>query len=214
MLIRIGYTVSYNTSTREPNYVAWVLSPGRLQGVAQRAKSFSEDEELACGERARLSDYYNTGYDRGHMCPAGDNKWSVEAMNQSFLLSNVCPQRHTLNSGGWNSLEQACRKWIRRNKRRIYIVAGPIFDVCGKYTRKGRRVRVPDRFFKALICIDGGEKKGIAFIFDNNTQSQSPANCVTTIDRVEEITGYDLFCKLGKSLQTKLEAQSDLKAWR
>lgn len=213
-LTRTGYTVSYNVTTRQPNYVAWKLTPQRLRGKAKRSDSFAEDETLPESERAWLSDYYNSGYDRGHMCPAGDNKWSVKAMNESFLLSNVCPQRHTLNSGGWNALEQTCRKWVKSNAEPLYIIAGPIFDNRTGYTHKGRRVCVPDRFFKALVCIGRGREKGIAFIYANNAESQTMEDCVTTIDRVEEITGYDLFYRLDKTLQKKIEAQSDLYSWQ
>lgn len=89
---RDGYTVSYNKETRLPNWVAWHLTADRLTGNANRKGiEFEEDTDVP-SPRATDSDYSRSGYDRGHMCPAGDNKWSKTAMRQSFLFTNICPQ--------------------------------------------------------------------------------------------------------------------------
>ena len=114
LLYRDGYTVSYNTTTLQPNWVAWHLTPNRLKGNVKRNDyPFISDDEVP-EPRVETADYRQSGYDRGHMCPAGDNKWSAEAMRQSFLLSNICPQAPNLNRGDWNELEQACRKWAKQ----------------------------------------------------------------------------------------------------
>lgn len=126
LLYRDGYTVSYNTTTLQPNWVAWHLTPNRLKGNVKRNDySFISDDEVP-EPRVETADYRQSGYDRGHMCPAGDNKWSAEAMRQSFLLSNICPQAPNLNRGDWNELEQACRKWAKQYDG-VYVVCGPIF---------------------------------------------------------------------------------------
>lgn len=214
ILKREGYTVSYNIENREPNYVAWLLTPERLRGNAKRSNTFYEDPELTTDEQSLLSDYYNSGYDRGHMCPAADNKWSLTAMIESFYLSNVCPQVHSLNSGDWNELESLCRNRVKRKHENIYIIAGPIFtDSTPRYLRRKRRVRIPDQFFKALLCLDKGREKGIAFVYDNRAQQNPLDHYATTIDDVEQRTGYDLFNKVPLPLQTRLEAQSSTKEW-
>ena len=127
-LQREGYRASYNADNRQPNYVTWTLTPQRLQGDAKRRSSFYEDPELADDAKSLLSDYSRSGYDRGHLCPAGDNKWSLTAMIESFLLSNICPQKHTLNSGDWRVLEEACRTWAAEQGDTLHMVAGPLFD--------------------------------------------------------------------------------------
>ena len=108
ILQRVGYTVSYNEQTKTPNWVAWHLTKDHTYGKNQRKQEvFSEDEDIAKGRRATNMDYYNSRYDRGHMCPAGDNKWDKEAMRQSFLFTNICPQNHGLNKYEWNDWRMA-----------------------------------------------------------------------------------------------------------
>ena len=114
ILRRTGYTVSYNSNRRVPNWVAWCLTPKRLTGSSKRSDAkFHEDTDVP-EPRAVDFDYVRSGYDRGHMCPAGDNKWSALAMDESFLFTNVCPQAPQLNRGDWNEMEQACRKWAKQ----------------------------------------------------------------------------------------------------
>ena len=92
ILERMAYTASYNQETRCPNWVAWKLTAEHADGEVKRNSRFYEDEEVPA-PRATPADYKGSGWSRGHMCPAGDNKWDEEAMTQSFLLTNVCPQK-------------------------------------------------------------------------------------------------------------------------
>lgn len=210
---REGYSVSYNVTTREPNYVSWVLTPDRLLGHAKRSPKFYEDPELEDDEKSTLDDYRSSGYDRGHMCPAGDNKWSLTAMIETFYLSNICPQKHALNDGDWKELEEACRDWVSTSGESIYIVSGPIFDTNNSKMLK-RHVRVPDRFFKVLLCLNKNDEKGIAFVYHNNSEQHPMDYYVCSIDDVEKITGYDFFPSLSKNLQDKLEKQTNLTDWK
>ena len=124
ILTRRGYAVSYNADTKLPNWVAWRLDASRLEGGVKRPrKAFHEDEDVA-EPRATDWDYYSSGYDRGHMCPAGDNKWDKEAMWESFLFTNICPQNPSLNRGDWNEMENACRRWAQQYGK-VYVVCGP-----------------------------------------------------------------------------------------
>lgn len=211
LIKREGYTVSYNTKYRIANYVAWKLTPERMRGSAKRAQFF-EDPELASNEKVYFGDYSGSGFDRGHMCPAGDNKWSTTAMLDCFIMSNICPQNHTLNGGDWRILEEACRAWVSRKKESIYIIAGPIFtDAPPRWMKK--RVRIPDGFFKALVCLDAGRERGIAFVYDNVAGSRPMDSYTMTIDEVEQLTGFDLFHSLPAKQQNELEAQRNLRDW-
>ena len=120
-----AYIVSYNKDTKIPNWVAWRLTGVHSDGPVGRSNSFYEDEEVPL-PRATSEDYRGSGWSRGHMCPAGDNKWSETAMYESFSLVNVCPQNANLNSGLWNSIEIDCRRWARHFGA-VYIVCGPVF---------------------------------------------------------------------------------------
>lgn len=211
ILQRDGYTVSYNTATRLPNWVAWHLTADRLTGNANRKGiDFEEDTDVP-SPRATDSDYSRSGYDRGHMCPAGDNKWSKTAMRQSFLFTNICPQAPSLNRGDWNEMELACRKWAK-NYGGLYIVCGPIL-YKGKHKTIGRnKVTVPEAFFKVVLCLTGAPK-AIGFIYKNTDGNRPKGDYANTVDEVERITGIDFFASLPDDVERKVEAQCDIDAW-
>lgn len=211
ILRRIGYTVSYNKDTRLPNWVAWHLTADRLQGNAKRQqKAFHEDEDVA-EPRATDWDYYNSRYDRGHMCPAGDNKWSKEAMWQSFLFTNICPQNPNLNRGDWNEMENMCRKWAREYGD-IYVVCGPVLYKGRHKTIGKNKVTVPEGFFKVVLCMRG-TPKAIGFIYKNAAGNRPKGDYVNSVDEVERITGYDFFPALPDKVERKVEAKADAKEW-
>ena len=205
ILRRTGYTASYNSDRRVPNWVAWHLTPSRLTGDAKRSGSaFHEDEEVP-EPRAVHFDYVRSGYDRGHMCPAGDNKWSVVAMDESFLLTNVCPQAPSLNRGDWNEMEQACRKWAKQYGD-LYIVCGPIFYKGKTKTIGVNKVAVPEAFFKVVLCMKG-EPKAIGFIYKNGDGNRPKGDYANSVDEVERITGIDFFPSLPDNVEKKVEAE-------
>ena len=211
ILQRMGYTVSYNKDTRLPNWVAWHLTADRLIGSAKRPqKAFHEDMDVA-EPRATDWDYYNSRYDRGHMCPAGDNKWSKVAMLESFLFTNICPQNGSLNRGDWNELENMCRKWAKEYGD-IYIVCGPIL-YSGKHKTIGKnKVVVPEAFFKVVLCM-ANTPKAIGFIYKNAAGNRPKGDYVNTVDEVERITGIDFFPALPDKVENKIEAVANTGDW-
>ena len=91
-----GYIVSYNKDKKIPNWVAYELTKQKTQGNIKRNERFIADPVVK-GGMANNSDYSRSGFDKGHMAPAADMKWSNEAMKESFYFSNVCPQHPELN---------------------------------------------------------------------------------------------------------------------
>lgn len=211
MLYREGYTVSYNKALLVPNWVAWHLTAAHATGTAKRKGiEFHEDEEVP-EPRATTGDYRQSGYDRGHLCPAGDNKWSRTAMDQSFLMTNICPQDPNLNRGDWNEMENQCRQWAEKYGD-IYIVAGPIF-FKGRHKRIGRnKVTVPEGFFKVVLCMRG-EPKAIGFVYKNNAGNKPKDAYVNSVDEVERITGIDFFPSLPDKVENKVEKEQNLADW-
>ena len=96
IIYHAGYTTSYNTTTLIPKWVAYELTDEEVQGVFPRSGSFGMDPD-STGRQAMREDYSNSGWDKGHMAPAADMKWSEQSMYESFYLTNICPQNHTLN---------------------------------------------------------------------------------------------------------------------
>lgn len=211
ILERTGYVASYNKTNLLPNWVAWHLTAERTEGSAKRSGvDFAEDTEVP-EPRATDWDYYNSGYDRGHMCPAADNKWSKKAMEESFLFTNMCPQNGNLNRGDWNEMEMACRKWVKKYGD-LYIVCGPIL-YKGKHKTIGKnKVVVPEAFFKVVLRT-GDDPQAIGFIYKNTSGNRPKDSYVNTVDEVERITGIDFFPSLPDDVEKKVEAECDLGLW-
>ena len=143
-----GFTVSYNHTTLVPDWVAYELTAEELEvKYDSRSSNFSRDPNLR-GKQASREDYSHSGWDKGHMAPKADLRWSEQSYWQSHYFPNICPQNHLLNGGDWNALEKAVRRWAKQYGR-VWIVCGPVFDSCRYGTIGQAQVHVPDAFFKA-----------------------------------------------------------------
>ena len=206
-----GFTVNFNKDRGTPNYVAWELLGEEVKNDVERSNNFWQDTEIeGCPS---YSDYTRSGYDRGHICPAADQKWSEEAMSDCFVMANICPQDHQLNAGAWNTLENKERQWAKRDSA-IMIVAGPIYSpsdtlVIGNQTK----VNVPGAFFKAIIAPYVAEPRGIAFVYPNMTSPGNMENYAMSIDDLEEILGFDLFPALPDDIENNIERRFSFKEW-
>ena len=211
ILKRVAYTSSYNSDLRIPNWVAWQLTGAHTEGKNKRAGvKFQEDTDVPL-PRAVDFDYVRSGYDRGHLCPSADNRWDATAQEQSFLLTNVCPQDHNLNVGDWHELENLCRKWAKTYGS-IYIVAGPVL-LKGKHKTIGKnKVTVPEAFFKVVLCMEG-KPKAIGFIYRNESGNRPKSYYVNTIDDVERISGIDFFPALPDDVEKSVETTCNLEEW-
>lgn len=214
ILYRKSYTASYNVETLCPNYVAWHLTDQRISGDAVRDNKFRGDESVPEQYRVETSDYSRSGYDRGHMCPAGDCKNSEEFMAESFLMTNMCPQGHNLNAGDWRELEEQCREWVSAYGE-VFIACGPVFDSerpkkIGR--RKEYRISVPDRFFKVVLMM-GRIPKAIGFIYPNDDTNLDIRDYAVSVDEVERITGIDFYPSLPDDIEDKVEAECNPGAW-
>lgn len=210
ILQKTSYITSYNKNTKIPNWVAWNLSGNHADGPYKRMNNFYEDDEVP-QPRATPDDYRGSGWSRGHMCPAGDNKWDERAMYDTFSLINVCPQNANLNSGLWNSIEMDCRSWARRFGD-IYIICGPIFMNREHEAIGVNKVLVPEAFFKVVLCLNG-KPKGIGFIVRNTDGTKKRDLYYNSIDQVERITGMDFFPALPDDIEDVVEATADINDW-
>lgn len=213
LLKRVGYTVLYDSNTKLPLWVAWRLTADHADGPYNRnGLKFAEDDEVP-EPRATNDDYRGSGFDRGHMCPSGDNKWSEEAQLQSFLYTNCCPQLHALNAGDWNELEQRCRAWAK-NYGDVYIVSGPLLaEGVAHQTIGTHKVVVPERFFKVVLRM-GDNPAAIGFVCDNADVRGALNDYVVTVDEVERLTDFDFFPSLPDEVENKVESEAELKQWK
>lgn len=209
-----GYTLSYNRKHNTPNWSAWALTKAHTYGKLERDQKFWADPAIERAYRVDFYDYKESNYDRGHMCPAADMKWDEEAMHDCFYMSNMCPQNHTLNSGSWGNLENACRVWAR-TEGVVYIVCGPVYKPKKKHERIGidHVIDVPEGFFKAVLSLRKGHEKAIAFYYDNNAKTQHYRDAACCVDDIEKMTGMDLFPKVNNALEKKIEARYNIRDW-
>lgn len=211
LISRTAYCLSYNKETCCPNWVAWNLTAEHASGEYARSNDYREDYDVPA-PRATNDDYKGSSWSRGHMCPAGDNKWDADAMSETFLLTNMCPQDRSLNSGLWNRIEMDCRKWAQKYGD-VYIVCGPVFLKCEHETIGVNKVFVPEAFFKVILCLQG-KPKAIGFVVRNNEGKKKRDQFVNTVDDVERITGMDFFPALPDSVEDVVEAYANLDDWR
>lgn len=207
-----GYTVSYNSDYKIANWVAYELTSGEAKSKkAERSNKFVPDSQVK-GASAENSDYTRSGFDRGHMAPAGDMKWSAKAMCESFYLSNICPQKPGLNRGIWKELEEQTRLWAMDN-RAVWIVAGPV--ISGNLKRLGKNgVGIPASFYKVICTVTDNSYSGIAFLFENRDyDNTSLKSMVIPIDSVEKATGIDFFPAVPDEKEKKMEASVDWDSW-
>ena len=204
ILRRTAFTLSYNNAYKTPNWVAWELTRAETQGSESRKSKFDPDPDLP-EPRAEHSDYTRSGYDRGHMAPAADMKWSEKAMEESFYMSNICPQNWKLNRDDWGDLEEKCRSWAEKYGK-AYIACGPIYDSKSPKRIGKHKVAVPERFFKAVLIYKGKNPIAMGFLFENKAHHQNLKNYLVSIDKLEEETGLDFFSKLPDSIENRIES--------
>ena len=210
----MGYTLSYNNDLRVPNWVAYELLESEvITAYRSREDEFTPDP-LVKGRQAYDRDYVGSGYDRGHMAPSGDMKWSSQAMKECFYLTNVCPQNHNLNMGLWNDLEKQVRYEARYYKR-IWVVCGPVMEGNRNGVIGRNNVKVPDAFFKALLARrKEGKYISIGFIFPNQAGKKALSSYAMTVNELEGKIGMDLFYNLDHSVQEEVESRMDPWEWR
>jgi endonuclease G len=214
-LEQYGYTVSYNTKLCIPNWVAWELNSEKLVERESRNNKFLPNPKLPKHQAVTTDEYKGSGWDRGHMCPAGDNKYHWRAMDESFYMTNICPQNNNLNRGDWKELEEDCRRWA--TKEPVYIACGPILYNKPKYGFIGRKfmIRVPDAFFKVVLTgLNSGKPRAIGFIYKNESGNNKRDKYVNSVDDVERITSLDFFANLPDEIENKIEASYKLSEWR
>lgn len=207
-----GYTVSFNPAYKIANWVAYELTVDEVKiKRAERHNAFYIDPDII-GGTADTEDYIRSGYDRGHLAPAGDMRWSSNAMKESFYLSNIVPQKPQLNRGLWKKLEEQIREWAMTDSA-LLIVTGPLIRKGMKCIGKNR-VAVPDTFYKVIASPYVESPRGIAFLFANmDYKNTSLEELAIPVDSVEKITGIDFFYTLQDELENKLENEVFLSEW-
>ena len=208
------YTLSYDEEAEQAEWVAYELTRDRLnRNYVERTNNFREDPDVPTGT-AQWDDYLHSGYDRGHLVPAGDMGFAKSAMSETFFMSNISPQVRNFNGGAWRELEENVRDWARENKK-LYVISGPDLNQrpLGEIGRKNK-VIVPAAYFKVLLDLTEPDYKAIAFYLPNERIDEPLYEYAYSVDRIEEITGYDFFSELLEDeLEEQLESRFEPDDW-
>tara|TARA_B110000211_G_scaffold40546_1_gene41912 strand:+ start:155 stop:1003 length:849 start_codon:yes stop_codon:yes gene_type:complete len=201
------YSLSYSEQHEQAEWVFYEINSNTNLGQVRRTNNFRSDNLISTNS-ASLSDYKGSGFDRGHLAPAGDMSFSTTAMSESFLLSNMSPQNASFNRGVWKKLESLVRNWGTNSS--IYVVTGPILNSCST-SIGGNNICVPNYFYKVIY--DPQNQKMISFILPNKKGNKSLNKYVCTTDSLEKITNIDFFPILENNLEGRLESQIHKELW-
>ena len=198
---RNAYSLIYDGQHKQPRWVHEQIFSSRIDGKADRGKyDFKEDALIPALIRATKDDYLRSGFDRGHMCPAGDAKFSETAMEETFFLSNISPQYPQLNRGCWAQLEKHIRNLAAKHDA-IHVFTGPLFlsrlEADGKryvkYEVIGKtEIAVPTHYFK--IVFNQSNQHIESYIVPNEpiAKNESLESFKTTLEKVERAAGFVL----------------------
>lgn len=219
LLENIGFVVGYSERRQDPLWVAYRLAGAVSHEPGKRPRGFKVDERT----RARVShhdykqpDYQRDpeAYDRGHMAPnyAIASRYGREAQLETFLMTNVCPQRKTLNQQTWEALEKTIASVWAPECGEVWVVVGPIFGDAP--ARLNGKSEVPDAFYALVLDQEGAAPRAIAIVMSQEVRGERPlAPFVTTIDDVEAATALDFFSDLPDALEAALEAAKPDARW-
>lgn len=205
---RTGYSFSYSEKFEQSEWVAYELSAADFSNRDFERPFFIEDPKVKT-HSADWRNYKNSGYDKGHLCPAGDRKSSYDAYKETFFTSNISPQLHEFNDGVWNRLEQKVRYWSKKYDG-LYVVTGGVLNNDLK-TIGREEVAVPNYFYKVLMTKDG--KRMIGFLVPHKDSNRALYEFVVNVDTIEKMTGIDFFPKLPDGKENTMEKSNDYKSW-
>lgn len=205
-----NYVLSYNEKYEQAEWVFYEAKVSASRGGDFKRPYFVKDPKVKTGS-ADWKNYRKSGYDKGHLCPAGDMKFSKKAFEDTFYTSNISPQKKDFNAGVWNRLEQKVRYWADKYDG-IYVVTGGILS-GGLKTIGNEKVAVPNYFYKVLLDVDNGNYRMIGFLVPHENSQKPLYEFVVPVDEIEKKTGIDFFPILPDSVEDKLEKSGDYKAW-
>ena len=205
------YTLSYNERFEQAEWVAYELTKKQLTQDQRKRPFFIEDPKVKT-KSADWRNYRGSGYDRGHLCPAGDRRFSEQAYNETFYTSNISPQNREFNAGVWNRLEQQIRVWAKRYKR-VFVITGGVLE-AGLEEIGNENVDVPDYYYKIVAKGAPNNPEVIAFLFLGKESSKPLQSFTVTVDEIEKRTRINFFEKLPAVIQDAIESKNQPAQWK
>jgi endonuclease G len=224
-IMHAALALEYAEPFEQARWVAHIILPDVTEGTEGRTNDFRVDPLVKTGTAVE-EDYFlkylqpdssykydGFGYDRGHLAPSADFRWSKKALSESYFYSNMSPQVADFNREAWAELEALLRGYLYRNQEtQLYVVTGPILEEgLPVIERSVNKVAIPKQFFKVALDVKSG--KGIGFVMPNRKIEAPLETFAVSIDEVEQQTGLDFFNQLEAEKEEAVEAALDKSAW-
>ena len=202
----------YDDAHGQSRWVVHMVLPSIKDGVLSRTNDFRKDSMVLKGTPGK-EDYYNSGYDRGHLAPSADFRWTKKGMSESYYYSNMSPQKPEFNRGKWAQLEDFVRQYVIDSNHPVFVVTGGVLTDSLKKIGKEKMISVPKYYYKIVVDLNEKEKKGIAFLMLNGTNSKPIISYAVSIDSIESQTGIDFFTSLPDTLENRIEKMNNIDSW-
>lgn len=198
----------------QSKWVVHMILPDIATGVETRTNDFRQDSMISVGTPDKI-DYFNSGYDRGHLAPSADFRWSRKALSESYYYSNMSPQKPEFNRGKWSQVEDFLRQYVIQTGHSIIVVTGGLLnDTIKKSIGINKRIKVPPYFYKIAVDMEAKPACAIGFYLLNGTNTKPITAYTLTIDSIEKKTGIDFFPLLPDTLEDRIEAMNDISLWQ
>jgi len=217
--------ISYNEEHEQANWVAHKINKKIIDGNVSRTNNFRVDSQIESGSSEEKDYFLKTklpsgkytydgfGYDRGHLAPSADFKWSKTALSDSYYYSNMSPQLPEFNRKGWANIEGFLRSYVYENEADLLVVTGPFYNEnVNKSERSKNNMSIPDYFFK--VAVDLKNMLGVGFLVPHEKLTSPIESYMVSIDSIEAFTGLDFNFQLTDSLENKLEKEMEVKSWQ
>lgn len=205
--------LGYSEEHEQAAWVSHIILPDIETGNVSRTNDFRQDKLVTTGSSAK-DDYWNSGYDRGHLAPSADFRWSHVALSESYFYSNMAPQLPELNREKWAELEDLIRDYVIDKHEQVYVVTGGVLaEELPVMQNEGRKneVSIPKLFYKVVLDYSGDEKHAVAFLLPNGECPDPILTYAVSVDSVEILTGINFFPNLSVE---DLEAELNVDPWR
>lgn len=208
----LAYSLSYNEEHKQAEWLIYELTKEEaLSKKIARQGDFVPDPHPFI-QSAHPSDYLKSGFDKTHLAPTADNRWSAQAMSESFYMSNITPQHPDLYGKIWSELESKVRDWAIQNGK-VYVVTGAILADGYKHKIGTNQVSVPNYYYKIVADLTGEKIKGVGFIFSNGENNGELRYYACSIEDVEKRTKLSFFPNLKPEVQAQIKNDFEIEEW-